>query len=423
MTYDETLRHIYGRGRFGIRPGLKRISALLSALGNPQEQVTTIQVAGTNGKGSTSAFLAAILDAAGLKTGLFTSPHLTRFTERIRVNGREIDEAEVVRLAARVLEASPTATFFEIATALALLRFAGERVDVAVMEVGMGGRFDATSAAPAVVSVITPIGLDHCEYLGSDVAAIATEKAGIIRSGRPVVSAPQPAEALAVIRSRCRELDAPLHVCGEDFAASWGEDGLHYRGLGVNLTGLRPGIGGRYQAVNAACALAAAELLGSSGVAIPDEAFSQGVVAASWPGRMEMIAGEPRFLLDGAHNPAAAEALADSLADVRYERLILVLGVMGDKDLEGIAGPLLPLASRVVAVAPALERALPAEALASFCRERGAACDVGGTVAAGLVRGREVAGSGDLVLVTGSLFTVGEARACLFGSSYEPFRG
>ncbi|HEY6007641.1 MAG TPA: folylpolyglutamate synthase/dihydrofolate synthase family protein [Geobacteraceae bacterium] len=424
MTYEETLSHIYGRGRFGIKPGLERISALLHELGNPQEQVTTLQVAGTNGKGSTCAFLSAILAAAGLKVGLFTSPHLTRFTERIRVNGQEAAEDEVVRLAGRVLAtASAEATFFEIVTALALTHFAEQRVDLAVMEVGMGGRFDATSAAPGVLSVITPISLDHCEYLGADVAAIAREKAGIIRTGRPVVTAPQPAPALAMIDSRCRELGAPLYLCGKDFAATWGDNGLNYRGMGATLTALHPGIGGRYQSVNAACALAAAELLDRSGIGVPYGALAQGIAEATWPGRMELMGSEPRILLDGAHNPASAQALAEALGEVPHRRLILVLGVMGDKDLTGIVGPLLPRASRVVAVSPALDRALPADTLAAFCRSLGAECCVGGTVAAGLALARAAAGARDLVLVTGSLFTVGEARAHLLGNRFEPFRG
>uniref|UniRef100_A0A831U6J7 Dihydrofolate synthase/folylpolyglutamate synthase n=1 Tax=Geobacter metallireducens TaxID=28232 RepID=A0A831U6J7_GEOME len=423
MTYEETLNHIYSLRRFGIRPGLGRIAALLERLGNPQERLQVVHVAGTNGKGSTAAFLASIMTAAGRRAGLFTSPHLTSFTERIRIDGTEIAEEAVCRLAERVMAAAPEGTtFFEMVTAMALLHFAGEQVDIAILEAGMGGGSDATSAAAGILSVITPVALDHCQWLGDSLAAIAREKAGIIRPGRPVVLAEQPAEVLAVMGERCMDLNSPLVRFGSDFSASWGMNGLDYRGLERVLAGLTPGIGGRYQAVNAATALAAAELL-AAGRPLGDETLRRGIAEARWPGRMEYFAGPPRIILDGAHNPAGAEALADSLAEVPRRRLIVVAGIMGDKDAGGILAPLLPLAAEVVAVTPTVERGLPAAELAALCRREGWSAAVGGTVSVGLTLARNMAEPDDLILVCGSLFTVGEARAALLSRRFEPFRG
>lgn len=424
MTYEQTLSRIYGLGRFGMKPGLERITALLAVLHNPHHDIQTVQVAGTNGKGSTAAFLAAILAGAGVKTGLFTSPHLIGFTERIRVDGVEIGKDEVVRLAAQVQEAAPGGTtFFEIVTAMALCHFAAEKVDLAIMETGMGGRFDATNVVAGRLSVITPVGLDHCEHLGRTVAAIAGEKGGIIKPGCPVVVAPQPPEALAVLSDRCRELNASLYRCGVDFDASWQGGTLSYRGLNVSLTGLRPGIGGSYQAVNAACALAAAELLSAAGFTLPVPALGRGIEEAVWPGRMEFFPTVPRLLLDGAHNGDGAVALAAALAEVPRKRLILVIGLMGDKEVAAILAPLLPLADEVVAVTPLLPRALPAEELSRLCGSPSRKCCAGGSVARGLALAMARAGADDLVLVTGSLFTVGEARALLLERPFEPMRG
>jgi dihydrofolate synthase/folylpolyglutamate synthase len=424
MTYQETLAYIYGLARFGMRPGLERISAVLRDLGNPHEQLQVVHVAGTNGKGSTAAFLSSIATAGGYKVGLFTSPHLIRFTERMRINGVEIPESTVVRLADRVMQAAPPeTTFFEIVTAMAFLHFAEEGVELAIMEAGMGGRLDATNSAFGILSLITPLSLDHCQYLGESIADIALEKAGIMKPGRPVVVAEQAAEAMSILSRRCAELGSPLHVEGVDFSSLWEPHGLTYRGIHARMAGLCPGISGRYQKINAAMALCAAELLTTLGFTLDEAALRRGIDSARWPGRMEIFGASPRFLLDCAHNAAGAEALADSLADIRYSRLFLVIGIMGDKDTAGILAPLLPLADHVFAVSPALERALPSDELAALCRDRGKTTVDAGAVAAGLSQAEAAAGPGDLVLVCGSLFTVGEARASLFAQQFEPFRG
>lgn len=424
MTYQEILTHIYGLGRFGVRPGLGAIRSLLKALGDPQEGLRVVHVGGTNGKGSTAAFLSSILSAAGYRVGLFTSPHLVHFTERIRIDGAEIAEEEVVSLAGRVIAAAPAeTTFFELVTAMAYLHFAERGVDAAIMEVGMGGRLDATNAASGILSVITPVSLDHCEHLGDSLALVASEKGGIIKAGRPVVLSAQPGEALAVLGERCGALHSPFYIHGADFSAEWEEGGLNYRGLRCALAGLKPGIPGRYQAENAACALAAAELLGDCGYEIGGGAMRRGIESASWPGRMEMFGHAPAILLDGAHNPAGAKALAEALAEIPRERLILVAGVMGDKDLEGILSPLLPLADRVFAASSPLPRAFPSAELASFCRERGVEATDAGSVARALSLAVDFASPRDLVVVCGSLFVVGEARALLIEENFEPVRG
>lgn len=424
MTYQETLSYIYGLGRFGMKPGLERITATLQALHNPQDAFKTVHVAGTNGKGSTSSFLASMLAEGGHRVGLFTSPHLINFTERIRINGREIAEEEVVHLAEQVIAAAPPeTTFFELVTAMATLYFAEQKVDLAIMEVGMGGRLDATNALSGVLSIITPVAYDHCDYLGASLAAIAREKAGVIKAGRSVVVSPQEQDALSVIKERCREMKSPFYGYGETFTAFWSDTGLSYRGIGLEMDGLRPGLAGRYQQANAASALAAAELLDGMGFPLDAGALRSGIEKAHWPGRMEILGTSPRILLDGAHNPAGSKALAEALEDIPRDRLLIVAGVMGDKDVDGILGPLLPLADEMLAVAPSLARALPSDKLAEFCRSRGVMAHDAGTVAAGLSSARDIAGPDDLILVCGSLFTVGEARAVLLSKKFEPFRG
>ena len=424
MTYAETLSHIYALGRFGIKPGLTRITRLLASLGNPQDAFACVHVVGTNGKGSTASILASILSAGGQRTGLFTSPHLISFTERMRIDGVEVSPEAVTRLAGRVMAAAPEGTtFFEIVTALAALHFAEQGVQIAVFEAGMGGRLDSTNALNGLLTLITPVSLDHTDYLGSRIAEIAVEKAGICKAGCPVVSARQHPEAERVIRRHAFELGSPLFCCGDDFAADWQDGLLNYRGLALTLNGLRPGVSGLYQGGNAACALAAAELLPGAGFPLAPQTLVAGVEQARWPGRMELFPGSPPLLLDGAHNPAGAAALAEALAQIPRQRLLMVVGVMGDKELSGILDPLLPLAQEVFAVAPGIERALPAAQLASFCRSCGVAAHEAGSVTKGIALARDAAAPGDLILVCGSLFTVGEARGILLSRQFDPFRG
>ena len=425
MPLTDALERLYARRRFGIRPGVDRVGKLLGRLGNPEKQFRTVHVVGTNGKGSTSAFLSSILHSAGHSVAQFSSPHLVRFTERFRINGTEYPAAKLSKRLAAVLEAAPEdATFFEITTALAACVFSEERVELAVMEAGMGGRSDATAAFHGEMTILTPIAIDHTEHLGATLEEIAREKAGIMTPGTFVISAEQPDAVRAVIEERCRVESCLLRTFGKDFSMSRNSDGtLDYRGLNSTLTQLKPGLAGRYQSLNAAVALAAAESLEAGGTSIPRAALSEGIAAACWPGRMELVPGAPRLLLDGAHNPAGAAALAEALADYSYSRLLLVTGVCDDKDIDRIYAPLLPLVDAVYTVTPAVDRAVKDEDLSRFFRTRGIASHACGPVVVGVRKARSESSEDDLILVCGSLFVVGEVKAWLEQVQFTGIRG
>ena len=425
MPLTGVLERLYARRRFGIRPGVDRVGTLLGRLGNPEKQFRTVHVVGTNGKGSTSAFLSSILLSAGHTVAQFSSPHLVRFTERFRINGTEYSAEKLADMLDTVMEAAPEeATFFEITTALAAFIFSEERVELAVMEAGMGGRSDATAAFHGEMTILTPIALDHTEYLGATIEEIAREKAGIIEPGTVVVSAEQPAAVRLAIEEQSRAGNCILKILGTDFSASRNPDGtLDYLGLNRTLTRLTPGMAGRYQTLNAAIALAAAEALEAGGMSIPPSAFTEGITAAYWPGRMELVPGTPRLLLDGAHNPAGAAALAEALRDYSYSRLLLVTGVCDDKDVERIYAPLVPLVDNIYTVTPAVERALKDEELSLFFHTQGIASRPCGSVVAGVSKARSEASEGDLILVCGSLFVVGEVKAWLEQVNYTGIRG
>jgi dihydrofolate synthase/folylpolyglutamate synthase len=425
MPLTDVLERLYARRRFGIRPGVDRVVKLLGRLGNPEKQFRTVHVVGTNGKGSTAAFLSSILLQAGHSVAQFSSPHLVRFTERFRINGKEYSAAKLADSLDVVLKAAPEeATFFEITTALAALIFSEERVGLAVMEAGMGGRSDATAAFEGEMTVLTPIALDHTGYLGATLESIAREKAGIIEPGSVVISAEQPDAAFLAIEEQCRAGNSVLKTLGKDFSAGWNADGtLDYRGMSITLTQLTPGMTGRYQSTNAAVALAAAEVLAAGGMNMTPSAFKKGIASASWPGRMELVPGTPPLLLDGAHNPAGAAALAEALGDYTYSRLLMVTGVCDDKDIDRIYAPLLPLVDAVYTVTPAVDRALKAEDLSHFFTKKGVASQPCGSVVAGICKARSQASGGDLILVCGSLFVVGEVKAWLENVNYSGIRG
>ena len=425
MPLTDVLERLYARRRFGIRPGVDRVGKLLERLGNPEKQFRTIHVAGTNGKGSTSAFLSSILLTAGHSVAQFSSPHLVRFTERFRINGTEYSAEKLAHRLHTVLEAAPDeATFFEITTALAAYIFSAEHVEFAIMEAGMGGGSDATAAFNGEMTILTPIAVDHAEYLGATLEAIAREKAGIIKAYTPVITAEQTEAAQFAISERCLSTASSLTTLGTNFSVAWNPDRtLAYHGLNRTLPNLTPGISGRYQAVNAALALAAAETLESAGTQITPAAFTEGIASAVWPGRMELIPGTPRLLLDGAHNPAGAAALAEALQDYSYSRLLMVTGVCDDKDIGQIYTPLLPLVASIYTVTPAIERAMKDEVLTQFFRAQGIESEPCGSVVAAIGKARSHASEADLILVCGSLFLVGEVKAWLEQVNYTGIRG
>lgn len=410
---------------------LEAARALLDALGAPEKKLRILHVAGTNGKGSTAAIAEAILREAGWRTGLYTSPHLIDFAERIRVDGRTIGRRALLDLTGRVIAAMPEVasrvgrgvTFFEATTAMAFLHFAERGVEAAVIETGMGGRYDATNVATPLVCAITPISLEHQRYLGRTLAAIAGEKAAIVKRGVPVVSAAQAPAARRVIQRRAREQGACLSFLGRDFhALAQPEERFDYVGLRAKLPGLRCGLLGPHQQENAAVALAACERLSGRGLAVGERDMRRGVTAARLAGRLERVlpatARRGAVVLDGAHNPAGARALARALPRVfSYRRLVLVCGAMSDKDLPKLLGPLAREVRRTrgiaLATAAAFDRSASGTEIARALRKLGARArtipSVAGAVDAAL---RESTGE-DLVLVSGSFYVVGEARAHL----------
>lgn len=389
MTYDEALARLLALSRFGVRPGLEAMRRLLARLGDPQRALPVVHIGGTNGKGSTAAFVEAALRAAGRRTGLYTSPHLLRFGERIRLDGQELSPDALAGYLTRVFAVAGDETFFEIATAAALLAFAERKVEVAVLEVGLGGRLDATNVVERpLVTVITGVALDHTEVLGDTLVAIAREKAGIWKPGVAAVAACEDAAACAVLEERAAQLEAPLSLYGRDF----------------DDRALPPlGLLGAHQRRNAALARRALQLLPPA--LRPAEALvAEGFANVRWPGRLEWLA--PDVLVDGAHNGDGARALAAALPVLAAGRPVtLILGVVADKDARSMATVLAPCASRVIATAPPSPRALPAAALAALLP----GCEVAPDLASALGRAR---GQG-LCVVAGSLFLVAEARRLL----------
>ena len=410
MTYAEAVSRILGlRGgeRTGMRPGLERIEALLDAIGRPERSFTIAQVGGTNGKGSISAMLAAILQAAGRRVGLYTSPHLRHYRERIQVDGRPISESDFVdgveALGTQI--ARLDATVFEAGTALALDHFCRQRVDVAVLEVGLGGRLDATTVGSPRVVVIGPIDYDHQHELGDTLTLIAGEKAAIIRSGVAFTACQDP-EAEAVLERRAAEVAVPLvregrelHVTPRGFTLD--VQRVDLAGPDWRMTDVACGLLGVYQPGNALLAAAAARELGAD-----EAAIREGLRGARWPGRFQIFRRDPLTILDGAHNPAGARALAASLRAYFPGRPVtFVIGILADKDAGGILAALRPLASRIVLTASTNPRAAAPAALRALLP--GACVETAGSPKEALARARPDAPDG-LVCVAGSLSLVGD---------------
>jgi dihydrofolate synthase/folylpolyglutamate synthase len=419
MTYSEAVARITGlRGgeMAGMRPGLERIEALLEAVGSPERAMTLVQVAGTNGKGSVAAMLAAILESAGRRVGLYTSPHLLDLRERIRVNGRPIDEvvlADGVEALGTLL-ARLDATMFEALTALALDHFASDRVEVAVLETGLGGRLDSTSVGHPAVEVITRIDYDHQMYLGDTLEAIAGEKAAIIRSG-VALSARQEPVVESVLARQAALVGVPLLVEGRDLrvrvrGASLDGQWLDLEGPGWRLDDVRCGLLGVFQPGNALLAVAAARALGAG-----DAAIREGLGRARWPGRFQLIRRDPPVILDGAHNPAGARALATSLeAYFPGRRVTFVIGTSEDKDGTGILAALLPLAERVICTGAHHPRASSPASLAALARSLIGGGPTRVEASASPAEALQMALSEDqtpTVCVVGSLFLIGEILA------------
>ncbi|MFB0537316.1 MAG: folylpolyglutamate synthase/dihydrofolate synthase family protein [Anaerolineae bacterium] len=461
LTYKEALDYIYSftdyekKSAYRYAPehfDLGRVERLAALLDNPQHRFKAIHIAGTKGKGSTAAMIASILRAAGYRTGLYTSPHLHTFRERIQLDGQLISEEAVTDLIEGLqplVSQVEDLTTFEIMTALAFLYFAGQEADLAVLEVGMGGRLDATNIVTPLVAVITSLSYDHTPYLGNTLPLIAQEKAGIIKDGAVVVSAPQLPDAMVVIEETCQERGALLFRVGEQWTWQGGETNLEGQSFTVQLHSpearsetfaqqhsnqlatqspnhltrydfLSRGsrrhrywipLLGEHQLANATTAIAVTELLPGRGVNISEEAIAQGLRQVRWPGRLEVLGHAPLLVVDGAHNADSAHKLAVALRKYfQYERLIFVFGASLDKDIDGMLRELLPLAHRVIVTQAEHPRATEVQSLKEALLAQGCEPLSSHNVAEALACALRLAQERDLICATGSLFVVAEVR-------------
>jgi len=435
MNYDTAVRYLLSLGRELAAPtqaaaakfGLENISILAERLGRPDRAYPAAHIAGTNGKGSTAAFLEAILRRAGFLTGLNISPHLERINERIRVNGEEISDDDFAEtfsriqalneelLAAGKLRAHPT--YFECVTAMAFEYFAREGVDFGVFEVGLGGRLDATNILTPAVTIITRVDFDHENFLGHSLAEIAREKAGILKRGVPLILAGQRPEALEVIRARAQELSCPLVETGAAFRIEreWVERGCSRAVVTENASGwaleVAPRLPGKFQIQNALNAVAAAKYLQRRGYRISDDAMTQGIAEAVWPGRLEKLQTSPDVYLDGAHNSSAARELANFWKEnLAGRKTLLIFGALRDKAVDEIAGVLFPLAAEVIFTQPSTTRAISVTQLAEITAHHAAHSIILPEAEAALEYALDRAEPEDAVIVAGSLYLVGQLR-------------
>jgi len=419
MTYQKSISYLYGLQKFGIKFGLTNISNLLTSINNPQRNVPCIHIAGTNGKGSTSAFLASILSKGGCRVGLYTSPHLTSFTERIKINNHEISKKDVTRLTLLLrnkAENIDCITYFEFVTAMALLYFAEQKVDLCILEVGMGGRLDATNVVSPLVSIITNISKEHEYYLGHSLLKIANEKAGIIKKKSVLITGATQTKVLSLFKERCQTLQTRFYQLGRDFSLKTIKQGyLSYRGIKYKLDGIKIALLGDHQLNNAAIALAAVEILRGKGYHIGDRAMYQGLRNVYWPGRLEAVKNSPLVILDGAHNPAAMKNLKKALVKYfNFKKLILILGIMEDKNIKGMIREIVPCAHKVILCKPNMDRAASTHTLARAIQEWKVKYHQIKDVRQATLYALSIAHPNDLICVTGSLFTVGEARTIFF---------
>lgn len=424
-TQEDAVQWLAGFEKYGWVFGLDRISTLMERLGNPQKELKVVHVAGTNGKGSVCKFISSILQQAGYTVGLYMSPHVERFAERIVVNGTEISDDELVALVDRVRplvedmkKENNTPTFFEIVTALAFVYFQQCRVDFSVVEVGLGGRLDATNIVTPLVSIITNISLEHTDILGDSIEKIAHEKAGIIKEQVPVVTAATSSAREVIVRV-ASEHGVSAVVVDQSRWKRLSCDGRHQKfsiqGTFREYT-VKTSMLGVHQGENIAIAIAAVEQLQMNGVFLTDAAILDGIAATSNPGRMEVVSEPPTVLLDGAHNPDGMMMLASTLRqDFRYRRLILIFGVLKDKDIPTMISMIAPVADSIIVTKSASPRAFEPELLKKMITAFDSSMEVvvEATIPAALDHAKKIAKKKDLICVSGSLFTVGEARRYL----------
>lgn len=432
-NYTESLQYLTNLTTFGINFGLGRIQELLKRLGNPEKVLRVIHVGGTNGKGSTTVMIARILEEAGHKVGVFTSPHMHDYRERMVINRQMIPKANVIQVISRVRphledmvkEGFEHPTEFEVSTALALLYFAEQSVDYAIIEVGLGGAIDSTNVVTPLVSVITNVAMDHMDYLGPDVISIAKVKAGIIKPQSVVVSAAENPDVIKVLREQAEAMEVPLWLVGEDvhFASkSSGEleqefdlVGLHstYVDLHLRLVGL-------HQLRNAATAVTVCEVLKREyGVQISRAAIYDGLGKVEWFGRLELLALNPKILLDGAHNVDGAKALAQALPLYKRDKLILCLGMLGDKERENVVRMLVPLADEIIITRPDSPRAGDWRALGKLAEQQGRPVTCLEKPQEAVLFALQRLGEQDMLCVTGSIYMLADARQALLDHLFK----
>lgn len=412
--YQECLDRIYKLGRFGIKLELSTIRNILKLLNDPQKNYRIVHVAGTNGKGSTATYIASILREAGFKTGIYTSPHLVRFNERIMVNGIQISDDQVVQAynaVNRVDLGKRKATFFEITTAMGFYHFAQEKVDWAVIETGMGGRFDATNIVTPKVSVITNLSIEHTDYLGSTIKDLAKEKGGIIKPNTPVVTGVDQPSGLKVLQQLADEKKAALYRYKKDFSIRKdpGKNTYTYTGLTHKYRNLVKPLPGQHQKENLSLALAACELIFED---LSIERVKNGLASARWPGRLEHVMQSPLVIVDGAHNLKAAKVLGAHLnRTLKNRKLTLVLGILDDKPYDKMLESLVPCAERVIVTKAKIDRSIEPDVLKiSVEQHTGKPVTIIEDVKAAVTHAIETTGPEDAVCIAGSLYVAGEAK-------------
>jgi dihydrofolate synthase / folylpolyglutamate synthase len=418
-AYQKSLDYLYGLEKFGMIFGLAQIRKMLEAIGDPHKAIQSIHIGGTNGKGSTAAMMASILQQEGYRVGLYTSPHLVRFTERIKVNGQEIDEKEVASLAGWMKEKIEAAgipssvTFFDFTTAMALLYFSQKMVDLAILEVGLGGRLDSTNVVDPLLSIVTNVALDHEDVLGKGILRIAREKAGIIKESRPFITAATQPQVLRLFSKICREKGAPFYRVGKDVQGSWeGDHDFRYEGLHRKLWSVTLNLLGRHQVVNATTALAALEVVEELGYPVSTQGMIDGLRLVDWPGRLERVSSSPKVVVDGAHNLAGALALKEALGqEFQFRHLILLIGILKDKDIRGILRTLAPLADHIILSKPHIDRAAPVISLHEALGKDRKKAEIVEDVEDAIQKGLSMTGEEDLLCIAGSLYMVGEAKS------------
>ena len=428
MNYEEALDYIHGTYKFGSKLGLENIKYLLGLLGDPHKKLKIIHVAGTNGKGSTSSYIHSILKEAGYRIGLYTSPYLEEFTERMRINGANISKARLAEITTivkekieiMVKEGKNHPTEFEVVTAMAFYYYAEENIDFLVLEVGLGGRLDATNVVEnPLLSVITPIGLDHVEYLGDTLEKIAFEKGGIIKENSFVLSYPQESEVMEVFETLCKERNSKLFATSFDdlviHKSTVEEQVFSVNILGSEYSNIKVQLVGTHQIYNACTALGVVQILRKyRNVHISDEAVLKGLYNAKWPGRFEVLQKKPLIIIDGAHNLHGALALKKSIENLLNEyKITFVVGMLQDKDVEGVLQDLMPLMNKVIATTPNNPRAMKAidlaEKLKGFGKETYASDNIKEAVDLAI----DITNKDEAIIFAGSLYMIGEVRTVL----------